>query len=65
MAFFEQAITVLQTLVIALGAGLGIQHFSTYTFVPPKRMALQAELRTQFVTKTFVFANPAKQSSPV
>lgn len=24
MAFFEQAITVLQTLVIALGAGLGI-----------------------------------------
>ncbi len=26
MAFFEQAITVLQTLVIALGAGLGICH---------------------------------------
>lgn len=25
MAFFEQAITVLQTLVIALGAGLGIR----------------------------------------
>ena len=24
MAFFEQAITVLQTLVVALGAGLGI-----------------------------------------
>ena len=24
MAFFEQAITVLQTLVIALGAGLGV-----------------------------------------
>ena len=24
MAFFEQAITVLQTIVIALGAGLGI-----------------------------------------
>ena len=24
MAFFEQSITVLQTLVIALGAGLGI-----------------------------------------
>ena len=27
MAFFEQAITVLQTLVIALGAGLGIWGF--------------------------------------
>ena len=24
MAFFEQAITILQTLVIALGAGIGI-----------------------------------------
>ena len=24
MAFFEQAITVLQTLVVAIGAGLGI-----------------------------------------
>ena len=38
MAFFEQAITVLQTLVIALGAGLGTVSYTHLVELTPEEL---------------------------
>ena len=43
MAFFNSAITVLQTLVVALGAGLGIWWKVTATTIPARMLVYDKE----------------------